>query len=85
MRWLAENKKKEEAKDLLLRIAKRNKRKLGPEQIKEIDDILDEVGVNLEGEEIKKLSPLHMFKRQYIFTTGILIVGWICTNLGYYR
>ena len=85
VRWLAQNNKKEEAKDMLLHIAHRNKRKLSPEQIKEIDVILDEVVSNREGEESKKLSVLHMFKREYIFTTAILIIGWICTNLGYYR
>ena len=70
---------------MLLHIAKRNKRKLSPEQINEIDVILDEVAASHDGEESKKLSVMHMFKRQYIFTTGILIIGWICTNLGYYR
>ena len=85
MRWLAQNNKKDEAKDMLLHIAHRNKRKLSPEQINEIDSILDEVAANHEGEESKQLSVLHMFKRQYIFTTSILIIGWIFTNLGYYR
>jgi len=84
VRWLAQNNKKEEAKDMLLHIAKRNKRKLSPEQINEIDVILGEVATSHDGEESKKLSVMHMFKRQYIFTTGILIIGWICTNLGYY-
>ena len=84
-RWLAQNNRKDEAKDLLLHIAHRNKRKLSQKQIDEIDTILDEVATNREGEETKKLSVLHMFKRQYIFTTAILIIGWICTNLGYYR
>ena len=85
VRWLAQNNRKEEAKEQLLHIAHRNRRKLSPEQIKEIDVILDDVASNREGEETKKLSVSHMFKRQYVFTTATLIIGWICTNLGYYR
>ena len=85
MRWLAQNNKKDEAKDMLLYIAQQNKRKLSLEQINEIDIILDEVAADQAGKETRKLSPLHMFRKGYIFTTGILIVGWICTNLGYYR
>ena len=85
MRWLAQNNKMEEAKDMLLYIAQQNKRGLTIEQINEIEVILEEVATDQEGDESKKLSPLHMFKKGYIFTTGILIVGWICTNLGYYR
>ncbi len=85
VRWLAQNERRAEAKENLLVIARRNGRKLDAKQVEEIGAILDEIAAEHEGDESKKLSPLHMFKRQYIGTTAILVIGWICTNIGYYR
>ena len=53
--------------------------------MKEIDDILEQMAAEDRSNEGKKLSPLHMFKQHYISRTLILILGWTCTCVGYYR
>ena len=53
--------------------------------MKEIDDILKEIAMEDQSTKSKKLSPLHMFKQHYISRTLILILGWTCTCVGYYR
>ena len=54
--------------------------------MKEIDEILEQMAVeDQSNNKGKKLSPSHMFKQHYISRTMILILGWTCTNVGYYR
>ena len=53
--------------------------------MKEIDDILEQMAAEDLSNKGKKLSPLHMFKQHYISRTLILILGWTCTCVGYYR
>ena len=79
------NNKQEEAKRVLHKIARRNRRELSTAQMKEIEDILREMALEDRSTKSKKLSPLHMFKQHYISRTMILILGWTCTCVGYYR
>ena len=80
------NKKQKEGKSVLLRIARRNGRDLSTAELQEIDEILGQMAFEGRGSKKgAKLSPLHMFKRHYISRTVILILGWTCTCVGYYR
>ena len=60
------NNKQEEAKRVLHKIARRNRRELSTAQMKEIEEILQEMALEDRSTKSKKLSPLHMFKQHYI-------------------
>ena len=53
-------------------------------QLEEIDTVLKEVAAE-DKKGGNRLSPLHMFKKQYVKRTSLLILGWICTTVGYFR
>ena len=60
------NNKQEEAKRVLHKIARRNRRELSTAQMKEIEEILQEMALEDRSTKSKTLSPLHMFKQHYI-------------------
>ena len=84
-RWLAVNGKSKEAKDVLLRIAKLNGKKLDDDQILEMSEILTQVEKDAyEQQGHEHLNPLDMFKRKHIANTLIMICNWVTINLAAY-
>ena len=53
-------------------------------ELADLDTILKDVAAE-DKKGGNKLSPLHMFKKQYVKRTSLLILGWICTTVGYFR
>ena len=84
-RWLAQNGKKEEALELLLKIADTNGKNLSPDNITLVDNFLQKISEGT-GKEDKRsvVSVLELFQPNFRLTFIILSCCWIMANVGNY-
>lgn len=84
-RWLVQNGKKEEALQLLLKIADTNGKNLSPDNIALLDNFLQNTSEGANQEERRPAtSVLQLFQPKFRLTFAILSCCWIMANVGNY-
>ena len=83
-RWLANNGQKEAAEEILLKIARWNRKEISLEQREEIRKILSNIEKDSHQITETKLNPITMFKGSNLKNTLIMLLNWVTVNVGAY-
>ena len=83
-RWLANNGHKDQAEEVLLQAAKRNKKTVTLEQNEQIRQILDKVEKDSKHQTEKNLNIIDLFKKANVKKTLIVLLNWITACLSSY-
>ena len=83
-RWLANNGQKEAAEEILLKIARWNRKEISIEQREEIRKILSNIEKDSHQITETKLNPITMFKGSNLKNTLIMLLNWVTVNVGAY-
>ena len=83
-RWLASNGKKEIAEDILLKIARWNKKHITVDERQEIRRILTNIEEDSSQTSETKLNVVNMFKGKNFKNTLIMLLNWVTVNVGTY-
>ena len=85
VRWLAINGKRHQAEQVLVTIAKRNRRTISIRQMREIKTVLQyvEKEAHLKKNQ-ENLTPLDMVRKAHLKITFIMMLNFISSGLGFY-
>ena len=83
-RWLANNGRKESCEEVLLKIAKWNRREVTLDQRQEIRAILSKIEREAHQTSEENLNILNMFRNGNLKKTLILLLNWITVCVGSY-
>jgi len=82
-RWLAQNGQEDDAFQVMLDTAKTNQREINDNDKKEIQAIINDIGMESKATE-NQLSPLDIFKHGQMTKVVVLSLAWICVCVSYY-
>ena len=82
-RWLAQNGQEDDAFQVMLDMAKTNQREINDNDKKEIQAIINDIGMESKATE-NQLSPLDIFKHGQMTKVVVLGLAWIGVCVSYY-